>query len=89
MQNQAIIDLTQYRIKKTIPKIKRVTTKTSKGSVFKRSNKLWVDFRYLGERVREPSGLSDTKPHRKTLRKQLVVTSLFFRSLSKKTSKWP
>lgn len=41
------------------------------GSVYSRNGKLWVYFRYLGERVREPSGLKDTPGNRRTLRRQL------------------
>jgi len=39
--------------------------------VYSRSDKLWVDFRYLGERVREPSGLDDTQANRTAVRRQL------------------
>ena len=42
-----------------------------KGSVFTRNGKLWVDFAYLGERVRESSGLSNTPQNRNMLRKRL------------------
>ena len=45
--------------------------KPKKGSIYSRCHKLWVDFRYMGERVREPSGLDDTKRNRELLRKQL------------------
>jgi len=41
------------------------------GRVFSRGGKLWVDFYYLGERVRESSGLEDTAPNRAKLRKML------------------
>jgi integrase len=68
MFNQAIIDLAQYRKKKE-PKQK--TTRGKKGTIYSRSGKLWVDFRYLNERVREPSGLSDSKGNQSLLRKQL------------------
>jgi len=68
MLNNAIIDLAQYR-KKVEPK--KRTTKGNKGTIYSRTKKLWVDFRYLGERVREPSGLSDTQANRILLRKQL------------------
>ena len=68
MLNNAIIDLAQYR-KKVEPK--KRTTKGNKGTIYSRTKKLWVDFRYLGERVREPSGLSDTQTNRILLRKQL------------------
>jgi integrase len=42
-----------------------------KGRVYSRSGKLWVDFRYLGERVREPSGLNDIPANRTMVRRQL------------------
>ena len=41
------------------------------GRVYTRGGKLWVDFHYFGERVREPSGLNDTAANRVVLRKQL------------------
>ncbi len=41
------------------------------GRVYDRGGKLWVDFRYLGERVREPSGLGDNPTNRGQLRKML------------------
>jgi integrase len=46
-----------------------------KGRVYSRSGKLWVDFRYLGERVREPSGLDDTPTNRTTVRSQLDLVT--------------
>ena len=71
MNQLQIVDLTQYRKKKKqAPKRKRQKSK-SKGSVYGRAGKLWVDFRYLDERVREPSGLLDTAENRKTVRKQV------------------
>jgi len=42
-----------------------------KGRVYTRGGKLWVDFYYLSERVREPSGLIDTPANQRKLRKQL------------------
>jgi integrase len=42
-----------------------------KGRVYSRGNKLWVDFYYLGKRVREPSGLDDTPVNRRTIRNKL------------------
>jgi integrase len=68
MLQNAIIDLARYR-RKEEPKKK--TTKGKKGTIYSRNGKLWVDFRYLNERVREPSGLSDTKSNQMHLRKQL------------------
>jgi integrase len=71
MQNLKVIDFTQYRDDDDRrPKRKR-SKKRLKGSVYGRNGKLWVDFRYLGERVREPSGLADTPLNRKAVRKQL------------------
>ena len=69
MLNNAVINLAQYRSKKEEPKKK--TTKGKKGTIYSRNSKLWVDFRYLGERVREPSGLNDTQANRILLRKQI------------------
>ena len=69
MLNNAIVNLAQYRSKKEEPKKK--TTKGTKGTIYSRNSKLWVDFRYLGERVREPSGLNDTQANRGLLRKQI------------------
>ena len=67
----SIVDLTQYRkSRKQKPKQKRPRSK-SKGTVYSRGGKLWVDFRYLNERVREPSGLGDSTENRKSLRRQL------------------
>ena len=47
------------------------TNSYGKGSFYTRNGVLWVDFRYLGQRVRESSGLADTSSNRNTLRKQL------------------
>jgi integrase len=71
MNQLQIVDLTQYRKKKKqAPKRKRPRSQT-KGSVYSRGGNLWVDFRYLDERVREPSGLIDTAENCNTVRKQL------------------
>ena len=45
--------------------------KGRRGFVFARNRKLWVDFYYFGERVREPSGLTDTRKNRLFLRDTL------------------
>jgi len=47
------------------------TNSYAKGSIYTRNGMLWVDFRYLGKRVRESSGLSDTASNRVELRKKL------------------
>jgi len=42
-----------------------------KGRVYSRGGKLWVDFHYLGQRVREASGLKDSPANQRQLRSQL------------------
>ena len=46
------------------------------GRVYSRGGKLWVDFRYLGERVREPSGLDDNPTNRANCEKCWTSLSL-------------
>jgi integrase len=71
MNQLHIVDFIQYRkTKKRLPKRKRPRPQT-KGSVFSRGEKLWVDFRYLAERVREPTGVDDTAENQKEVRRQL------------------
>ena len=69
MQQPNVIQLSQYR-KKEKRKRKRVNEGKT-GSVFVRNGKLWVDFRYLGHRVRESSGLPANTDNKKGVRKQL------------------
>jgi len=71
MQQNKIINFTQYRTESDELQKRKRTKSRKKGSVYSRGGKLWVDFRYLGERVREPSGLDDTQLSRKTIRNQL------------------
>lgn len=53
-------------------KWRKIGLNTNKeGSVRKINGKAWVDFRYMGERVREPSGLVWNKKNAKTVREQL------------------
>lgn len=49
--------------------------KNRQGSVRSINGKLYVDFIYLGERVREKAGLDDTKENAKLVRKQLDLVS--------------
>ncbi|MGD8975676.1 MAG: DUF3596 domain-containing protein, partial [Desulfobacterales bacterium] len=67
MQQNKIINFTQYRTESDELQKRKRTKSHKKGSVYRRGGKLWVDFRYLGERVREPSGLDDTQLGRKTI----------------------
>ena len=71
MQSEKVLDLTLYRKKKDDKKRPKRSKTQNKGRIYSRGNKLWVDFYYLGERVREPSGLDDTALNRKNLRIKL------------------
>ena len=71
MNQLKIIDFTQYRETKGRTKKRKKPKSRKKGSVYSRGGKLWVDFRYLGQRVREPAGLKDTAENCKAVRKQL------------------
>jgi integrase len=71
MEQRKILEITQYRSQGDELQKRKRTKSRKKGSVYSRGGKLWVDFRYLGERVREPSGLDDTQLSRKTIRNQL------------------
>jgi len=44
---------------------------SKKGSVYARSGKLWVDFRYMNQRVREPAGLENTEKNIRIVREKL------------------
>jgi integrase len=71
MNQLKVIDFTLYRKTKGHTKKPKKPKSRKKGAVYSRGGKLWVDFRYLGQRVREPAGLSDTTDNRKTIRRQL------------------
>ena len=49
----------------------RINQKSKKGRVYSRNGRLWADFYYLGERIREPAGMVDTAVNRVQLRSQL------------------
>jgi integrase len=78
MQRSNVIELSRYRKRKDSQKNRDRLNAGRKGRVYNRSGRLWVDFRYLGERVREPSGLDDSQSNREMLRKQLdlVLTEI-------------
>jgi integrase len=68
MKQQAeVIEFSQHRKKRK----RNPLNSKNKGSIFNRNGWLWVDFYYLGQRVREPSGLKNTPENQKDLRKQL------------------
>ena len=68
-QEVKVIDFPQGRRKNS--RKRDLLNAGKKGRVYTRGNKLWVDFYYLGERVREPSGLEDTRENRVEVRRQL------------------
>jgi integrase len=71
MKQAQIITFPRDRRKKRGKKKRDALNVGKKGRVYSRSGKLWVDFRYLGERVREPAGLKDTPANRLKGRRQL------------------
>ncbi len=70
MQQTSVIEFHPKRGKPAQRKRDPLNTR-KKGSVISRGGKLWVSFHYLGQRVREPSGLNDTAANRLHVRKQL------------------
>jgi len=72
VKSEPIVNLSLYREEKSDEPAKRKhPTRRKRGSVFSRNGRLYVGFKYIGERVRESTGLSDTKINRETARKQL------------------
>jgi integrase len=72
MAQAILIDFPKNRRGNKKPRTRnRVNAGKKKGRVYCRGEKLWVDFHYLGQRVREPSGLADTPDNRLKLRGQL------------------
>jgi integrase len=71
MEHAKIIDFPGVKTeeRKRSPRDRLNVGKT--GRVYSRGGKLWVDFYYLGERVRERSGLDDTRANRELLRRKL------------------
>ena len=71
MEHAKIIDFPKGKTDNRQPKTPDRLNAGKTGRVYGRGGKLWVDFYYLGERVRERSGLDDTRANRKFLRKKL------------------
>jgi integrase len=71
MQQPQVIKISDYRDDEKIKIKRKHLNKGRKGRVYSRSGKLWVDFQYLGERVRERSGLDDNPANQRALRNQL------------------
>jgi integrase len=71
MTQVKLIDFPQNRkIKKKTRACDRINT-GKKGRVYSRGSKLWVDFQYIGLRIREPSGLKNSASNRAEIRRQL------------------
>ena len=66
-----VVEITRHRKKGKHSRKRDSLNDGKKGTVYSRGGKLWVDFRYLDERVREPSGLEDNRAHRLKVRRQL------------------
>lgn len=66
MNTAILIDFPEKKTQKTWNRSH--INKNKKGSVYERGGKLYVYFPYKKERVREPSGLPDTKENRQKLR---------------------
>ena len=69
MKQNNVVDIAHYRKKET--RVRKRVNRRKKGSVYTRNGKLWVDFYYLGKRVREPSGFNVSPENRVIVRKQL------------------
>ena len=66
-----IIDFPQVRKSDKKARLRDSVNAGKKGRVYGRGGKLWVDFQYLGQRVREPAGLKDSPANRRLVRQQL------------------
>jgi integrase len=71
MDDAKIIQFPRAREKKGRSRRYSRLNASKKGSVYSRNGKVWIGFRYLGERVRESTGLEDTRSNRIAVRRQL------------------
>ena len=78
MQQAKIIDFPKSKAGKQETRTRDRLNAGKSGRVYSRGGMLWVDFHYLGERVRESSGLDDNSGNRLQLRKMLdlLVTEI-------------
>jgi integrase len=76
MSESAVLETTviPFPSKRKAPR-KAGLNRNRMGSVRSINGKLYVDFMYLGERVREGAGLADIKDNKKLVRKQLDMIS--------------
>jgi integrase len=71
MQQAKVIDFPMAGKQQNSHRVRDRLNAGKTGRIFTRGDKLWVDFHYLGERVRETSGLIDNAENRNRLRKML------------------
>ncbi len=78
MQQAKVIDFPKSKMGEQETRTRDRLNAGKSGRVYSRGGKLWVDFHYLGERVRESSGLDDRSANRLQLRKMLdlIVTEI-------------
>ena len=72
MRNNNVIEITQFRESREKKRHVAPLNAGKNGRVYSRGGKLWVDFHYLKQRVREPSGLKDTPANRRQLRQSWI-----------------
>ena len=75
MKQNNVIQISRYRKKRHKKREVARLNAGKKGRVYSRGGKLWVDFHYLGERVREPAGLKNSLSNRELVRKQLDLVT--------------
>ena len=71
MNQTNIVEFPKFREKQDTKRARDRLNAGKKGRVYSRDGKLWVDFHYLGQRVRESSGLKDMAENKRRLRRQL------------------
>ncbi len=71
MNKAILINFPQDRNTGKISRTRDRINAGKKGRVYIRGEKLWVDFHYLDQRIREPSGLTNTAVNQRLLRRQL------------------
>jgi len=71
MRKSNVIQVSQYRETKNKKRQAEPLNAGRTGRVYSRNGRLWVDFHYLRQRVRESSGLKDTPANQLKLRKML------------------
>lgn len=71
MKKNNVIRFAQFREKEKKARKTASLNAGKKGRVYSRGGRLWIDFHYLGQRVRESSGLENTPHNRNLLRNKL------------------